>query len=482
MSAQSNALYRALPSMNAALEAFADPFDENCRALAASLPRALLRESVESFFNLCRARIADGAITTAEELSLQRLMPELLLHVTACSRPHFRKVLNATGVIIHTNLGRSLLPREAAQAVREAALSYSNLEFDLETGARGSRYSHVEDLIRRLTGAESALVVNNNAAAVLLVLDSLCKGREVVVSRGELVEIGGSFRIPEVMTKSGCFLKEVGATNRTHLADYARAIGENTAALMKVHASNFRIIGFTKEVERERLAALAREKDLPLIEDLGSGMLFDFAAANLQHLAFEPTAARVLAAGVDVVTFSGDKVLGGPQAGIIAGRARYIDTIKSNPLNRALRIDKLTLAALEATLRLYLDPAYAQERIPTLRMICMTEQAMKKRAGKLARLLKKRLPGITVTLRPGASRTGGGAFPEYDLPTWLVRLQSPGHAPDVLREALLRTDPPLVARLEDDALCLDARTLDDAEFSLAAEALARAFGKKSSAS
>ena len=477
-----NALFRSLPSMNVVLDAFADPGDLPCAAacqtLSASLPRPFLRESIEDFLHQCRSAISQGRVSSPDELALPVLMPLLARHVEKVSRPHFRRVINATGVVIHTNLGRSLLAPEAVKAVSEAALRYSNLEFNLDIGARGSRYSHVEALICRLTGAEAALVVNNNAAAVLLLLDTLCKGREAVVSRGELVEIGGSFRIPEVMEKSGCKLREVGATNRAHLHDYASAINENTAALMKVHTSNFRIVGFTKEVGREELSALAREHNLPLLEDLGSGTLFDFAAAGFAHLAGEPTASRILAEGVDVVTFSGDKVLGGPQAGIIAGKAEYINRIKKNPMNRALRIDKLTLAALEATLRLYLDPDLAVKRVPTLRMICMSRDELRTRARKLAKVLEKYFARhiaraiMGVSVRQGASRTGGGAFPEHDLPTWLVCIQTP--SPDALRDALLRTEPPLVARVEDGALCLDPRTLDDSDLLLSARVIEQA--------
>ncbi|MDL2316699.1 L-seryl-tRNA(Sec) selenium transferase [Desulfovibrio sp. OttesenSCG-928-A18] len=492
-------LFRSLPSMNALLEAFSAPASDAMLCaeeaglrsfLADSLPRTLLRESIEDFLGQCRQAIQQGKPGLEQGLALRELMPRIVRHVARVSRPHFRRVLNATGVVIHTNLGRSLLAQEAVQAVAEAARHYSNLEFDLQSGARGSRYSHVEALVCRLTGAEAALVVNNNAAAVLLMLDTLCKGREVIVSRGELVEIGGSFRIPAVMEKSGCVLREVGATNRTHPADYASAITEHTAALMKVHASNFRIIGFTSQVSREDLAALARERRLPLLEDLGSGTLFDFAAAGLPALASEPTAARVLAAGVDVVSFSGDKVLGGPQAGIIAGRAEYIDPIKRNPMNRALRIDKMTLAALEATLRLYLEPELAKRRIPTLRMICESPASLRRRAGRLLKTLQKELAGqpesgLSLTLRPGASRTGGGAFPELDLPTSLVCLHAaPGTSapsPESLRECLLQANPPMLARVENNALCLDPRTLDNAEFSLAARSLCQALGKAAGA-
>lgn len=474
-----NLLFRALPSMNAVLEALTNPTDKHTAPLCASLPRPLLREYVEDFLEERRTAITSGAVANAGELALSALLPGLVAHIRASSRPHLRRVINATGVVIHTNMGRSLLASEAVEAVKEAASAYSNLEFDLATGIRGSRYSHVENLVCRLTGAEAALVVNNNAAAVLLTLDTLCKGREVIVSRGELVEIGGSFRIPEVMEKSGCTLREVGATNRTHVKDYSRAINAQTSALLKVHTSNFRIIGFTSEVAREDLARLANENGIPLIEDLGSGTLFDFAAAGLQSLAQEPTASRVLFAGVDVVTFSGDKVLGGPQAGIIAGKTAFINQIKANPLNRALRIDKLTLAALEATLRLYCDPALALRRIPTLRMICATRAELRPRARKLAALLTKRLAGLPVEIRvrEGASRTGGGAFPEQDLPTWLVCIRSKEQTPDALRTALLRGEPPVAVRIEDDAVCLDPRTLSDDEFPLLREALAKALAK-----
>ena len=482
-------LLRRMPSMNAALDAFADPASAGCgdpeiaalcERLIDCLPRPLLRESIESFCDKYRASILDGGRHRPEDLTLKALLPEMARHVERVSAPHFRRVVNATGVIIHTNLGRSLLAEEAIAAVAEGAGHYSNLEFDLETGQRGSRHSHVENLIRRLTGAESALVVNNNAAAVLLVLDTLCAGREVVVSRGELVEIGGSFRIPAVMEKSGCILREVGATNRTHIADYADAVNERTAALMKVHTSNYRIIGFTKEVSRKELAALAREKGIPLVEDLGSGILFDLGDTGNAFFRSEPTAAQVLADGVDVVTFSGDKVLGGPQAGIIAGKTEYIDRIRKNQLSRALRVDKMTLAALEATFRLYADPELAKQRIPTLRMLCMGGDELLQRARELADCLQtlfSSLPEggtVAVTVRQGTSRVGGGAFPECDLPTHMVCVTSPAFSPDTLQNALLRASPPLVGRVEHDAFCLDPRTLREEEYAFARDALSQA--------
>ena len=459
-------LFRHVPSVDAALTALE-------AELRGSLPRPLVRELVNAFFERCREDVRAGRIERAEDLGLPRLLPRLAAFVRERGRPHFRRVLNATGVVVHTNMGRSLLCDEAVRAVAEACAHYSNLEFDLATGERGSRYSHVRDLLCRLTGAEDALVVNNNAAAVFLVLDTLAKGREVVVSRGQLVEIGGSFRIPDVMARSGAILREVGTTNRTHLADYERAVNPSTAALMRVHASNFRVVGFTSEVPLKELRPLADRHGLLVIEDLGSGNLCEFPAPGL---AGEPPVQSVVADGADVVTFSGDKALGGPQAGLIVGKKAAVERIKKNPLNRALRIDKMTLAALEATLRLYLDPEQAKARIPTLRMIGLSEAGLKSQAGRLARLIRSALGReIEVSTRKGVSRVGGGAFPERDLPTTLVAL-----APrrpiglEALRAALLATDPPLVGRVEADALCLDPRTLGQGEHALAVRALAQA--------
>jgi L-seryl-tRNA(Ser) seleniumtransferase len=479
--------------MHAALEAFTAPGDipcaASCLALSAALPRPLLRESIDGFLKLCRQSVMKGDVNSADDLGLPALLPRMVRHVERVSRPHFRRVLNATGVVIHTNLGRSPLAPEAVRAVAETAMRYSNLEFDLTAGDRGDRHGHVEDLLCRLTGAEGAMAVNNNAAAVLLLLDTLCRDKEVVISRGELVEIGGSFRIPDIMEKSGCLLQETGTTNRTHAYDYVAAINERTAAIMKVHPSNFRIIGFTRGVGREALADLAHARHLPLLEDLGGGVLFDFAAAGFPHLAEEVSAAQALAQGVDVVTFSGDKALGGPQAGIIAGKTEYLNRIKKNPLARALRIDKMTLAALEATLRLYLDPALAVKRIPVLRMLCMSEDELRRRAGSLAKVLKKRfaghVPPVKISIRPSVSRGGGGAFPGQDFPTWLVTLQTETRTPDALRAALLETEPPLVARVQDNALCFDPRTLDKEEDALLAGVLGqvlpfRESGKESS--
>jgi L-seryl-tRNA(Ser) seleniumtransferase len=461
-------LFRLLPSVDAVLA------DLVADAGLAALPRTLLRDAVNDFLDGLRDDIKAGRVSDAAQLAPQLVGAQCARFVRAAARPHFRRVINATGVVVHTNLGRSLLAPCAIAAAAEACARYSNLEFDLATGERGSRYSHVVDILRRLTGAEAALVVNNNAAAVLITLETLAKGREVVVSRGQLVEIGGSFRIPEVMAKSGAHLREVGATNRTHPRDYANAVNENTALLLKVHTSNYRIVGFTKEVSLAELVAIGRDRGLPVMEDLGSGNLTDFAGLGLPG---EPTVQRALADGADVVTFSGDKVLGGPQAGVIVGKAAIIEAIRKNPLNRAVRIDKMTLAALEATLRLYLDPERARREVPTLAMMTAPPGALAKKARRLAAILKKSLAGrYAVAAVPGASRVGGGAFPEHDLPTTLVALTplQGAPSPDALRERLLATDPPLVGRIEDAAFLLDPRTLADDELGLVAAVLGQA--------
>ena len=357
-----NNLFRSLPSVDACLSGL----ENAAPVLYATTPRPLLRSLTNAFLDGCRRDIKEGRLTDSGQLGLDALLPRLAAFAEKEAAPRFRRVLNATGVVIHTNMGRSVLADEAVNAILKACRGYSNLELNLATGERGSRYSHVEELLCTLTGAEAALVVNNNAAAVLITMDALCSGGEVVVARGQLVEIGGSFRIPDVMERSGATLREVGCTNRVHPQDYENAINERTVALMRVHTSNYRVVGFHADVSVEELADMAHRHGLPLIEDLGSGSFLDFTAAGLPG---EPTVRSVVAAGADVVTFSGDKVLGGPQAGIIVGTKAIIEKIKRNPLNRALRIDKMTLAALEATLRLYLDEQLARKRIPTVAMI-----------------------------------------------------------------------------------------------------------------
>ena len=378
------------------------------------------------------------------------LAERLRLELAAARAPSFRRVLNATGVIVHTNLGRAPLAPEALARVQDAARGYSNLELDLEGGERGSRQDHLAALLRRLTGAEAALVVNNNAAAVLLALAALGEGREVVVSRGELLEIGDGFRIPEVLARSGARLVEVGTTNRTRAADYERAIGPETALLLRVHQSNFRVVGFTELPRLADVAAVARRHDLPLVDDLGSGALGEIPG--------EPSARESLAAGADLVCFSGDKLLGGPQAGIVAGRADLVERLRRHPLQRAMRVDKLTLAALEGTLQLHLD---APARIPVLRMLGEEASVVRARAERLAELTGG-------TVEQTVARVGGGALPLAELPSFACALEESLAAP------LRVGEPPVVGIVRDGKLLLDCRTLADDELFEVAAAVAAA--------
>ncbi len=418
---------------------------------------AAIREELDDL----RERISDIPSTNVlmEWFQPESISREVEVALKQKRAYHFRRVINATGVVIHTNLGRSLLSSEAIEQIVRVAGSYTNLEYDVLKGKRGIRYSHVQALLRDITGAEDALVVNNNAGAVLIALNSLASGREVLVSRGEMIEIGGSFRIPDVMSWSGAILKEVGTTNKTHLFDYERAIGENTGMLLKVHTSNFRLIGFVDQVPGEEIARLAHQFGLPAMEDLGSGNLIDFKTMNLPP---EPTVQNALKQGMDVVTFSGDKLLGGPQAGIILGKRVAISAIQKNPLNRALRIDKLTLAGLEATLKLYEDPAEALSRIPTLQMIAQPPDALKRKAVALKRrLARAAIPGFQFRVVTATSRVGGGALPEADIPTFCVAVTSEKMSETVLEERLRMATPPVIARLEERKVLLDVRTLLD---------------------
>lgn len=390
-------------------------------------------------------------------------------NITTRMTLNLKRTINATGVVIHTNLGRSLLADEALAHVQDIGARYSNLELNLETGKRGLRYSAVEQLLCEISGAESALVVNNNAAAVLLCLDTIAKGKEVIVSRGELVEIGGSFRIPDVMEKSGGFLKEVGTTNRTHPRDYSAAITENTGLLLKVHTSNYSIQGFTASVSLTEMVALGRQYQIPVMEDLGSGTFVDFSKYGLSK---EPTVQESVLADCDIVTFSGDKLLGGPQAGIILGKKHWIDAIKKNALTRALRIDKMTLAALESTLRLYLDEEKAVLHIPTLRMLTMTKQQTAETAEIIIKLINGiGDPRIETHCLDLFSRAGGGSLPLLELPSTCVGLRIVGLSTHELEQKFRSGCPPLIARIENDLLILDPRTLQDDEPILIRDAL-----------
>ncbi|MCR1900240.1 L-seryl-tRNA(Sec) selenium transferase [Irregularibacter muris] len=390
-------------------------------------------------------------------LSMEKILLKIDEKLIEKRTMSLRSVINATGVVLHTNLGRSPLSEEIKDALWAVASEYSTLEMDVNTGKRGSRYSHIESLICELTGAESALVVNNNAAAVTLMLSALAKDKEVIVSRGELVEIGGSFRIPEVMEQSGAALVEVGATNKTHLRDYEKAITENTGALLKVHTSNYRILGFTQLVSTEELVKLGKKYHLPSLEDVGSGVLVDLASYGLSH---EPSVQSTIAAGIDVVTFSGDKLLGGPQAGIIAGKKEYIDQMKRHPLNRAFRIDKLTLAALEATLKIYQEEENVIKRIPILRMLTIDKDELYQKAQVLKEEIIRTVgKDFTVKVEQSFSQVGGGAMPLEQLPTYVVSLQSPKFTVNQLEEKLRRFKRPIFTRIHKENILLDVRTL-----------------------
>lgn len=441
-----------------------------------SWPEIASLRSLTSYVGLKQAvrNVLDQLRTALSTNPAADLTPTTISHlvrnqIRIAETPSLRRVINGSGVVVHTNLGRSPLAHAAEAALRDTAWGYSNLEFDLVQGERGERYSHVENLICELTGAEAALVVNNNAAAVMLALSSLASGQEVIVSRGELVEIGGSFRIPDVMRQSGATLVEVGTTNRTHPRDYIGAITEQTALMLKVHTSNFAVVGFTAEVATEALVRISREASVPTMVDAGSGCLIDLARFGING---EATVQHHLQAGADIVTFSGDKLLGGPQAGLIVGRRDLVEKMKRHQLLRALRIDKLTLAALEATLRLYRDEQVALAEIPTLRMLTMPLDEISSLARRMLRRLRALLPHqFTLTLQDGFSSPGGGTYPLLQLSSRLIEVTVAGLPPKRLEELLRSTTPPVVGRLQKDRFLLDVRTLTDNELPLLASAL-----------
>ena len=447
-------LLRMLPGVDQLLEqSKKEPF-------FAGIPKAVVVNSIRQALDSRRNRILAADPGIAEQsLSVSRIMEWVKEAAAKAMTPNLKPLINATGVVVHTNLGRSLVPDEVIGNLAHIAGRYSNLEYDLGAGKRGSRYSSVEDILCEISGAEAGMVVNNNAAAVLLCLETLARGQEVIVSRGELVEIGGSFRIPDVMAKSGCILKEVGTTNRTHMQDYENALDDNTALMLKVHRSNYSVIGFTAEVSLGELVELGTKHGLPVMEDLGSGTFIDFSKYGLVK---EPTVQESVAAGVDVVTFSGDKLLGGPQAGIIVGKKQIVDRVKQNPLARALRIDKMTLAALETTLRLYRDEDQAIRRIPTLRMLTMDSNDLANRAARLADDLNaiggSRLEISQVEL---SSKAGGGAMPLLELPSKCLRIKIQGLSANKLEKNMRQNTPPIIGRIEDDAYIIDPRTLLD---------------------
>ncbi len=449
---EKNKLLRKLPKIDELLD------HEVVKVELADTMRILVMNSLRESIDFYRNLILQEKI---EDFSEEEILEKFKRIVDKKKESNFKGLITATGVIIHTNLGRSLLCENALKNVINVSSSYSNLEYNLESGTRGSRYKHVEEIIKRVTGAESSLVVNNNAAAVLLVLNTMCNGKEAVVSRGQLVEIGGSFRIPEVMKFSGSIIVEVGTTNRTHIQDYENAINENTGVFMKVHTSNFKVIGFSAEVSSEDLSELAAEKGIPVIEDIGSGTLIDFSKYGFSH---EPTVQESIKSGIDVVTFSGDKMLGGPQAGIIVGKKKYIDKMKKNQLLRALRVDKMTLAALEATLNYYVDEKEAVRNIPTLYMMLSSSENQKSRAQILKEKLEQRVPDFKFTVDSDYSMVGGGSMPEEKIPTYVIRTRSNRISPEEVDRKLRRADIPVIVRIANDEVVMDLRTILDKDF------------------
>jgi L-seryl-tRNA(Ser) seleniumtransferase len=465
-----NELLRLLPSVDEVLR------HERLKEVLGIHPHSVIVGAIREVLAVERMAILSGNKTVDVEKGkpsfLSRIAAGTISAVELSVRPNLRRVINATGVVLHTNLGRAPLAEQARQAISDVTANYSNLELDLETGRRGSRYAPLEKLLTTLTGAEAALVVNNNAAAVLLVLSTMACDREVIVSRGQLVEIGGSFRIPEVMAQSGARLVEVGATNKTYPDDYRRAINNNTALLLHVHTSNYRIVGFTRETAVGELVELGRECNLPVVSDLGSGFLIDLSRFGLP---WEPTVQETVGAGTDIVTFSGDKLLGGPQAGIIVGKRVFIDKMKKNPLTRAIRIDKMTVAALEATLRLYLDEEQALLEVPTLRMLTISLEQLRQKASELVVLLREAAGRrALVEVEESMSAVGGGAMPTAALPTAVVAIQPEKSSSGELQEALRQGEPAVMGRVQEDKLLLDVRTIAEKEFQLLAGALARA--------
>jgi len=436
--------FRSLPSVDHLL------LSEELSSAIAELGRETVKQAVRDELEVRRKQIVNGGSEPAGAALLEAVQQRAYASVA----PSLKQVINATGVIIHTNLGRAPLSDATIEAMATVGRSYSNLEFDLESGARGSRYDHLEQLIVRVTGAEAAMAVNNNAAALLLALSALCQGREVVISRGQLIEIGGGFRVPDVMSQSGAHLVEAGTTNRTRLADYSAAIGENTAALMRVHESNFRVIGFTESVSIEELAPLARECGVLSMDDLGSGCLID---PRPYGLAAEPMPQASLRAGADLVFFSGDKLLGGPQAGIIAGRKDLIATLRRHPLARALRLDKTSIAGLNATLLHYVKDEAARE-VPVWRMISMPLAEIDHRASRWANEI-----GAGSHVVDGVSMVGGGSLPGESLPTRLLSIPVSGRSADDLARALRSGNMPVVGRIDHDELLLDPRTVQPRE-------------------
>jgi len=451
-------LLSKIPSINKIL------MTDKVKELLEEYPEIFVKDIVKKEVDNIKNDILQEKLKEVPEMD--EIVQKLCLEVKNKDKLSLRRIVNATGTILHTNLGRSLLSERVKENLTEIAFNYSNLEFNIDEKKRGSRYSHLIDIIKRLTDAEDVLVVNNNAAAVMLTLNTLTQGKEIVVSRGELVEIGGAFRIPEIIKLSGGVSCEIGTTNKTHLKDYINAINENTAVLLKVHTSNYKITGFTEAVSNKEVADLAHENGLIAINDLGSGQFVDFTPYGLPY---EPTVKEVLDSGIDIVTFSGDKLLGGPQAGIIVGKKKYIEAMKKNQLTRALRVDKMTIAALEATLKLYLDEKTALKEIPTLRMISISEEELREKAEKFTEIIKK--SDFISEIIEDRAEVGGGSYPSSYLKSIAVKLTHNKKTSTEIERLLLLEEIPIITRIKENSIILDMRTLREKEFDLVADSL-----------
>lgn len=455
MTPQTKKLLRSLPSVSTLLE------HEEVREWLNGLPRASVVSAVQTAVTEAREAIISGQLS--EPVDAQELLARAEQQLLEQSVPSLRRVINATGIILHTGLGRAPLSDAAVEALVDGASGYCSLEYELQTGKRGRRTTHVADLLTLITGAEGATVVNNNAAATLLILRTFAAGREVIVSRGQLIEIGGSFRLPDIMRASGATLREVGTTNRTRISDYEEAINDRTAMLLRAHPSNFRVVGFTEEVAIDAMADLAHRFNLIAVDDLGSGALLDLSEYGLPE---EPCVRDSLAGGADLACFSGDKLLGGPQCGVIVGREDLIDQLNGNPLMRTYRIGKLTLLALEATLRAYLDPDDAFSQVPTLAMLSAPTEGLADRAGKLSEQLKEALPDEDFFVCSDVSFAGGGTLPTCELETVVVQWRPARTSAESMAAALREADVPVIARIRDDAICFDLRTLREPDFEI----------------
>ena len=462
-------LYRSIPKVDVLLE------DPEIQGLIETYSRDTVVESIHLEMDALRKYIGTCEDEEKAKEQIENLNTNVRRTVTAMHTPNMRSVINGTGTILHTNLGRAPISQKHMNRIAQIATGYSNLEYNLEAGRRGERYSHFEKLLCKITGAEAAMAVNNNAAAVMLILSSLAKGGEVVVSRGELVEIGGKFRVPDVMEQSGATLVEVGTTNKTHYDDYESAITEETKALLKVHTSNYRIVGFTESVGIDELVPIAKEHGIPVVEDLGSGVLINLEKYGLTH---EPTVQESIAHGSDVVCFSGDKLLGGPQAGIIIGKKKYIDMMKKNQLTRALRIDKFTAAALEMVLMEYLSEETAVQNIPVLRMIAMPLDELEKQAGYFARILRRTGMDAKIQVVSCESQIGGGSLPLERMESRAVSIQPNGMSVAEMEEKMRHLEIPIIPRTINDSICLDVRTIERKDYKMIAAELAELLGKK----